>query len=75
MSCIKEIFPKGKIEVNGTNNYPIKVIVSAEFGGQKVTIWSGRQQDLFRKNAAKRERSMAEIKRNLSEFQEDVLGN
>lgn len=52
-----------------------KVIVTAEYGRQKFDIWSGRQQDLFRKNAAKREKSIAEIKQNLMDFSEEVIGN
>jgi hypothetical protein len=75
MSCVKDVFPNSTVTPNGTNNYPIKVIVSAKVGNHSVEIWSGRQQDLFRKNATRRAQSMAEIKRNLLEYAENVHKN
>ena len=59
---------------NGTNNYPIRVKITAEYGGQKVDIWSGSQKDLFRKYATKREKSIEQIKQFLTEYAEDVVG-
>ena len=75
VSCIKEIFPNSKVTPNGTNNYPIRVKITAEYGGQKVDIWSGSQKDLFRKYGAKRQRSMEQIKEYLTEYAEDAMGN
>jgi len=72
---VQEAFPDSKVTANGTNNYPIKVIVTAEYGGQKTEIWSGRQQSLFRKNGKQRDQSIAEIKRNLNDYKEDVIGS
>ena len=56
--------------------YPIKVTVSAELPGNKpVTIWSGRQQDLFGKYASKRAKSMEAIKANLRDFKADFMND
>ena len=74
MSCIQEVFPDAKITPNGTNNYPITVTITGDVGGQKMKIWSGSQRNLFRKYATQREKSMQEMKRNLAEFAEDVVG-
>ena len=73
MKPVNDVFPDSTVTPNGTNNYPIKVVISAEHGGQKVDIWSGRQQDLFRKYATKRDKSIAEMKRNLSEYRADFI--
>jgi hypothetical protein len=51
--------------------YPIKVTVSAEVSGQKLDIWSGRQQSLFRKYGSERMRSIAAIKAALEDLKED----
>ena len=75
ISCIKEIFPNSHVTANGINKYPIQVIVTATLSKQTVEIWKGRQQDLFRKNAARRKQSMAEITRNLREYADDVVNN
>jgi hypothetical protein len=41
-------------------------------GGTKVKVWEGRQQDLFRKYAAKRSRAQAEIVQSLNDLKEDL---
>lgn len=68
--CVREVFPGSEIVPNRTDAYPIRVVVTAETGGNKggVEIWSGRQQNLFGKNRSKREQSMAEIKSKLNEL-------
>lgn len=38
-----------------------------------MTIWSGRQQDLFGKYASKRAKSMETIKANLRDFKEEFV--
>jgi len=51
------VCPDANVVGNRTNNYPIKVIVTAD----DETLWQGRQQDLFRKNSSKRKASMEAI--------------
>jgi len=74
MQAVKDVFPNSEVQPVGTNNYPIKVIVTAKNGSQNTKIWSGRQQDLFRKYASKRTKAIVEIKRNLTEYKKDVCG-
>jgi hypothetical protein len=47
------------------------VIVTAQVGNSKLEVWSGRQQDLFSKNGAKRTQTMKTIKANLEMLKED----
>lgn len=56
---------------NRTENYPIKVIVNAKIGSSTVKIWSGRQQALFRKYRADREKAIKEMVQNLEDLKED----
>jgi len=51
------------------------VIVTAQLAGstKPMTIWSGRQQDLFGKYASKRTKSMEAIKANLRDFKEEFV--
>jgi len=61
---------------NRVDSYPIKVIVTAQLAGgnnKPMTIWSGRQQDLFGKYASKRTKSMEAIKANLQDFKEEFV--
>jgi hypothetical protein len=37
-----------------------------------LTVWTGRQQDLFRKYASQREKAMKEIKANLQDLKEEL---
>jgi hypothetical protein len=46
---------------NRTENYPVRVIVTAQVDGKDTPIWSGRQQDLFSKYSSKRKASMDAI--------------
>lgn len=71
-SVVKEVFPGAQIVANRTDNYPIRVIVSAAFSGTNVEIWSGRQQDLFSKYGAKRKQAMQTMKNNLNDLKEEV---
>jgi len=48
------------------------VTVSASSDGSNVEIWSGRQQDLFSKYAAKRSKAMQVIKNNLSALKDQL---
>lgn len=70
-SCVKEVFPGAQITANRTENYPIRVSVSASVDGTKVEVWSGRQQDLFRKYGAKRQKAMETMKNNLNDLKEE----
>lgn len=66
MSAVKEIYPQADVVPNGVNKYPIKVIITANNSdGTKTEVWSGRQQDLFRKYASKRSQSVEVMKKNL----------
>jgi hypothetical protein len=48
------------------------VTVSAQCQRQKeVVLWSGRQQDLFRKNSAKRNASIQAITASLQDFKQE----
>ena len=68
--CVRDVFPDSKITPNVVDNYPIRVIVTATNGGGKeIEIWSGRQQDLFRKNASRRLQAIETIKTQLKEYQ------
>jgi hypothetical protein len=65
------VFPQALVIKNCVDVYPIKVIVSGEVNGQKLDIWSGRQQSLFRKYAKERTQSIAAIKAALEDLKED----
>ena len=66
MQAVKDVFPDAEVTPHGVNKYPIKVIITANSSdGNKTKVWSGRQQDLFRKNASKRTQTIEEIKKNL----------
>lgn len=72
-SCVRDIFPDSELIVNMTDNYPIRIIVSAELDGKKkMDIWSGRQQELFGKNRSKRTKAIAEIKSNLQKLKSSL---
>ena len=47
------------------DNHPLKVTIEAEVDGDMAVVWSGRQQDLFRKNG---HRAVPEIKKKLNEL-------
>eukprot|EP00977_Amphora_coffeiformis_P022880 scaffold11716_cov165-Amphora_coffeaeformis.AAC.3 len=64
--AIKKACPGAEVVGNRTNNYPIKVIVTAD----DETLWQGRQQDLFRKYSSKRQKSMEEIAAKAKELME-----
>lgn len=68
---MKAVFPGAKIIENRVDKYPIRVIVSANDGGSNIEVWSGRQQDLFGKYAAKRKQAMEAMKANLKDLKED----
>eukprot|EP00554_Chaetoceros_debilis_P007193 CAMPEP_0194074226 /NCGR_PEP_ID=MMETSP0149-20130528/1404_1 /TAXON_ID=122233 /ORGANISM="Chaetoceros debilis, Strain MM31A-1" /LENGTH=73 /DNA_ID=CAMNT_0038754363 /DNA_START=147 /DNA_END=368 /DNA_ORIENTATION=+ len=72
MQCVRDIFPDAEVSANCVDKYPVKVIVEAKIGGSKVKIWTGKQQDLFRKYGAKRSATIELIKQNLSELKEDL---
>ena len=71
-SCVEAIFPGSEIIQNCVDVYPVRVIVSAHVGATNVKLWEGRQQDLFRKYASKRTKSIEDIKIALTEFKEDM---
>lgn len=68
---MKDIFPGADIVENRIDAYPVKVVIKAEFNGAKMDVWSGRQQNLFRKYADKRRASIAEIQANLNDLKEE----
>ena len=74
MACVRHVFPDAEIETKCKDNYPIKVVVEVLMGEEKkrVKIWKGKQQELFRKNAARREKAQGEIVKNLKELKETL---
>jgi hypothetical protein len=70
--CVRSIFPDAAIQNNRTENYPIRVIITADVGGKPVEIWSGRQQDLFRKYAAKRSKALEQMKKSLLDLKANL---
>lgn len=46
--------------------------MTGHLGATKVDLWQGRQQDLFRKYAKKRDAAMKAIKDALLEFKGDL---
>lgn len=68
---MKSVFPKAQIIEKRIDEYPVKVVVQADVNGTKLDVWSGRQQDLFRKYASKRQASIAAIQQNLEDLKED----
>ncbi len=73
MECIRSVFPDATIVPNCVDQYPIKVNISARIGSTVVKVWEGRQQDLFRKYASKREQARSTIIQNLNEMKEDLM--
>lgn len=70
--CVKRVFPDASIHPNKVDVYPIKVTVNAKTESSIVQIWSGRQQSLFRKNRANRDKSMQEMNAQLIDFKESL---
>ncbi len=68
---MKTVFPKATIVENRIDEYPVKVVIKAEVDGATMDVWSGRQQNLFRKYADKRRSSIAEIQANLNDLKEE----
>ena len=65
------MFPDAPITPNRTDNYPIQVVINAKIGPSVVKVWSGRQQSLFRKYRADREKAMTEMVQSLEDLKED----
>jgi hypothetical protein len=53
------------------DKYPIQVKIEAHVGDQKLEVFRCRQQDLFRKNGAKRTKTIADIQASLKDLKED----
>jgi hypothetical protein len=70
--CVRDIFPDATIQNNRTENYPIRVIVTADVDGKSIEIWSGRQQDLFRKYASKRSKCVEQMKKSLLDLKSNL---
>jgi hypothetical protein len=71
MDAIRQVFPDATIVEHRVDAYPIQVIVTSQIGTQRLEVWKGRQQDLFRKNAVKRQHSIKQIVANLQDLKED----
>jgi hypothetical protein len=69
---VEAVFPGADIVEKCVDVYPVKVIVSAKVNGQSMSIWQGRQQDLFRKYAAKRSKAVEDIKAKLEILKEKM---
>lgn len=66
------VFPKATVIENRIDDYPIKVVIQAELKNHgSIDVWSGRQQNLFRKYADTRRSSISEIQANLKDLKEE----
>lgn len=72
MACVRQVFPDAEIETKCKDNYPLKVIVEVCMEEKRVKVWKGKQQDLFRKNAKKRQNAQADIVKNLTALKEEM---
>ena len=72
--CIKKVFGDVNITNVNTDEYPIRVKITAKLGGkgQDLTVWEGRQQSLFRKNGKERMETVKKIVELLEELKEEV---
>lgn len=70
--CIRDVFPDCEIVPERTNAYPLKVVIAVESPGEgeKVIVWSGKQQNLFEKYQNKRSKCMQRIKSKLTGLRE-----
>jgi len=71
---VLDVFPDSRIVENRVDKYPIQVVVEAKVDGsqKRMEVWKGRQQDLFRKYAAKRSKAIEDIKSNLQILMDDL---
>lgn len=67
---MKAVFPKAQIIEKRIDTYPVMVVIQADLNGTKLEVWSGRQQSLFRKNAALRNKSIEAIQESLEHLKE-----
>jgi hypothetical protein len=83
---VEAVFPGCMIVQNRVDAYPITVTVSGRLAEQErsgeddqnkptVIIWTGRQQDLFRKYASKRKQAMEKMRKNLLDFKKGLSAN
>ena len=69
--AVLAVFPQATIIENRVDEYPIKVEIKAQVKSGLINVWSGRQQNLFRKYADKRQSSISEIQANLEDLKEE----
>jgi hypothetical protein len=68
------VFPDSQIVANRVDAYPLQVSVAVSggnMGSRSTTVWSGRQQDLFRKYGAQRDKSIKAMTANLQDLKEE----
>lgn len=68
-----KIFPNCSITPKCVDKYPICVIIDAKIGSTTMQVWKGDQRSLFRKYAAKREKTQKDIIENLEMLKEDMM--
>jgi hypothetical protein len=59
------------VHTNDVDVYPIRVSIQAEIRGQKLSIFSCKQQDLFRKYSSRRQKAIQDIQAVLQDLKED----
>jgi hypothetical protein len=59
------------VQTNCVDVYPIRVSIQAEIRGQKLSVFSCKQQDLFRKYSSRRQKAIQDIKALLEDLKED----
>jgi len=69
---VQEAWPAAQIVEKRVDTYPIRVSVTANAFGRELPVWSGRQQDLFRKYGAARKRSMKAISQAVQDLKEEM---
>eukprot|EP00536_Pseudo-nitzschia_multiseries_P004579 jgi/Psemu1/10272/gm1.10272_g len=74
LGAVRKVFPDAPVVEHRVDKYPIKVIVTAaqSQSGTETKIWSGKQQNLFSKYAAKRTKAIQEIVDALEEFKKGL---
>lgn len=74
LQAVNNVFPQSKVVEDCVDKYPIRVIVTAQVEQEETTtkeIWSGRQQDLFSKYAAKRKKAIRQIESSLEDLKKE----
>eukprot|EP00980_Cylindrotheca_fusiformis_P012289 scaffold3001_cov122-Cylindrotheca_fusiformis.AAC.14 len=73
IECIRSVFPLCAIETIRLDQCAtLQVVITASASDIELPIWSGRQQNLFRKYRVKRRKTMKDIVANLKTVKESL---